>query len=296
MKTERNILLAFLLNMLFSVFELAGGIYTGSVAILSDALHDLGDALSIGAAWLLERKSKGRPDDTHTYGYGRYSALGGVLTSVILLLGSALVIYNAACRLLAPTEINYDGMILFAVVGMVVNLIAAFATREGDSMNQRAVNLHMLEDVLGWLVVLVGAIVMRFTDLRVLDPILSMGVAVFVLLAAGKNLQEAVTLFLEKTPQGITVETLRKELAEIDGVSSVHHIHVRSLDGVRHCATLHAVVSGDAHEIKAAIRHKMADFGIVHVTIETESQGEHCHEQVCTLSGAEHHHHHHHHH
>ncbi|MBR4863824.1 MAG: cation transporter [Oscillospiraceae bacterium] len=294
MKTERNILVAFLLNMLFSVFELVGGIYTGSVAILSDSLHDLGDALSIGAAWLLERKSKRSPDDTHTYGYGRYSVLGSIFTSVILLLGSAAVIYNAACRLLVPTDIDYNGMILFAVVGVVVNLVAAFVTREGDSMNQRAVNLHMLEDVLGWLVVLAGAVIMRFTDLRVLDPILSIGVAVFILVHAGKNLQEAVTLFLEKTPKGVDMDALRKQLTAIEGVTSVHHIHVRSLDGVRHCASLHAVISGDAHGIKDAIRHRMEAFGIVHVTIETEAPGEHCHEEACTLSGAEHHHHHHH--
>ena len=296
MKTERNILLAFLLNMLFSVFELVGGIYTGSVAILSDALHDLGDALSIGAAWLLERKSKRSPDDSHTYGYGRYSVLGSILTSVILLLGSAVVIYNAACRLLAPTDIDYNGMILFAVVGVVVNLVAAFVTREGDSMNQRAVNLHMLEDVLGWLVVLVGAVIMRFTDLRFLDPLLSIGVAVFILVNAVKNLKEAVDLFLEKTPQGIELDALRKHLTAVEGVCSVHHIHVRSLDGVKHCASLHAVISGDAHEVKDAIRREMAEFGITHVTIETEMPGEHCHEEACTLSGTEMHHHHHHHH
>lgn len=294
MKTERNILVAFLLNLLFSVFECVGGLYTGSVAILSDALHDLGDAMSIGVAWLLERKSKRAPDDTHTYGYGRYSVLGGFLTSAILLAGSLVVIYNATCRLFAPTDIDYNGMILFAVVGAVVNLIAAFVTREGDSLNQRAVNLHMMEDVLGWFVVLVGAVVMRFTDLRVLDPLLSMGVAVFILINAVKNLQEAANLFLEKTPAQIDLDALRKRLTDLEGVCSVHHIHVRSFDGVKHCATLHVVISGDAHEIKDAIRHEMESSGIDHVTIETEKQGEHCHDEVCTLSHTEHHHHHHH--
>lgn len=296
MKTEHNILIAFILNLLFSVFEVVGGIFTGSVAILSDALHDLGDAMSIGVSWLLERKSKRPPDDSHTYGYGRYSVLGGIVTSMILLLGSCVVIYNAVCRLLVPTPIHYDGMIIFAVIGAAVNLIAAFVTREGDSMNQRAVNLHMLEDVLGWIVVLVGAVVMRFTQLRFLDPVLSMGAAVFILINAVKNLREATSLFLEKTPEEIDISALRERLTALEGVRSVHHIHVRSIDGFQHCATLHAVITADTHRTKDAIRHALEEFGINHVTVETEAEGEHCHEACCSLSGTEQHHHHHHHH
>ena len=161
MKTERNILAAFFLNLLFSVFEFAGGVLTGSVAIISDAIHDIGDAAGIGISYFLEKKSKKQPDKKYTYGYARYSVIGSVIVTLILLGGSVMVIYNAACRLIAPREIHYDGMIGFAVVGVCVNAFAAFFTRKGDSLNQKAVNLHMLEDVLGWLVVLVGAVVMR---------------------------------------------------------------------------------------------------------------------------------------
>ena len=159
MKPETRILTAFLLNLTFSLFECVGGILTGSVAILSDAVHDLGDALGIGLSYLLERKSRRPPDRTCTYGYARYSVLGGVLTSGLLLLGSAAVICHAAGRLAAPPELNYDGMIVFALIGMCVNGAAAWFTRGGDSLNRRAVSLHMLEDVLGWAAVLVGALV-----------------------------------------------------------------------------------------------------------------------------------------
>ena len=164
MKTERNIFIAFLLNLSFSVFEFIGGIITGSVAIMSDAVHDIGDAASIGISFFLEKKSKGKPDEKYTYGYARYSVVGGLITTLILLLGSVMVIYNAVNRIIEPTEIDYTGMIIFAVVGVCVNFCAAIFTREGGSLNQKAVNLHMLEDVLGWLVVLMGAIVMKFTD------------------------------------------------------------------------------------------------------------------------------------
>ena len=136
MKTERNILFAFVLNLSFSIFELIGGIFTGSVAILSDAIHDVGDATSIGLSYFLEKKSKRAPDNVYTYGYARYSVFGSVITTLILLLGSILVIAKAIERLVAPTEIHYDGMILFAIVGVCVNVSAAFFTREGDSLNQ----------------------------------------------------------------------------------------------------------------------------------------------------------------
>ena len=196
MKTEKNIFLAFILNLAFSIFEFFGGIFTGSVAILSDAVHDIGDAISIGASFFLERKAKRQPNDTYTYGYARFSVLGSVITTLILLIGSLMVIYNAINRLIHPTEINYNGMILFAVIGVLVNFVAALLTKEGASLNQRAVNLHMLEDVLGWLIVLIGAIVMRFTDFRIIDPIMSIGVAIFILVAAVRTLKEALDIIL----------------------------------------------------------------------------------------------------
>ncbi len=294
-----RILTAFLLNLCFSIFELIGGIFTGSVAILSDALHDLGDAAGIGCSFFLERKSRKQPDTTHTYGYTRYSVLGGLITTVILLAGSCIVIYNAVLRLVDPPPIDYNGMLIFAVVGVIVNLAAALFTRHGDSLNQRAVNLHMLEDVLGWLVVLVGAVVMRFTDWVLIDPLMSIGVAVFILIHAMGTLKEILDLFLEKTPDGISVEELSHHLSKLNGVTGVHHIHIRSLDGNRHYATLHAVVDGDPAAAKAAIRKELAEHGITHATIETESVGEECGEVECRVEshgescGGHHHHHHH---
>lgn len=181
MKTERNILIAFILNLAFSIFEFVGGIITGSVAIMSDAVHDIGDAASIGVSYFLERKGE------------KYSIIGAFITTITLLIGSIVTICNAISRLIDPAQINYDGMIVFAIVGVGVNLCAAFVTREGDSLNQKAVNLHMLEDVLGWIVVLVGAIVMRFTDFTLLDPIMSIGVSTFVLINALSNLKEIFT-------------------------------------------------------------------------------------------------------
>ncbi len=296
-KTEKNIFIAFLLNLTFSAVEFMGGIITGSVAILSDSVHDLGDALSIGFSFFLEKKSKKEPDEKFTYGYMRYSVLGSVITTVILLFGSLAVIYNAVMRIISPAEINYDGMIIFAVIGAAVNFIAAYFTKEGDSLNQKAVNLHMLEDVLGWVVVLIGAIIMRFTDIRIIDPLLSIGTSLFILINTTKNLKEVLDIFLEKTPDSVDINELKEHLTEIDGVLDVHHIHIRSIDGYNNYITLHVVAKGDSHNIKHKIREELSEHGINHATIELESEHEHCHEKECHIEHHEtgHHHHHHHH-
>lgn len=296
MKATKSILIAFILNLAFSVFELVGGMYTGSVAILSDALHDLGDAMSIGVSCFLEKKSTRKPDATHTYGYARYSVLGGLITTAILLVGSVAVIGNAAARIANPVPIRYDGMILLALIGAVVNLGAAYFTRYGDSLNQKAVNLHMLEDVLGWLVVLAGAVIMHFTDFALIDPLLSIGVAVYILIHALGNLREIGELFLVKTPRDICVEEIREHLCHIPGVQEVHHIHIWSLDGRQKLATMHVVAQGDVHSIKDAVRQELAEHGIDHATLELEAPGEHCHHRECISAPAPVHHHHHHHH
>lgn len=302
MKSEKNILIAFILNLFFAVFEFVGGILTGSVAILSDAVHDLGDAASIGIAWFLERKSKKQPDHIYTYGYARYSVVGSMVTTLILLVGSGLVIYNAVERIVSPAAIHYDGMILFAVVGVIVNLCAAWFTRKGDSLNQKAVNLHMLEDVLGWVVVLVGAVVIRFTNLVWIDPIMSIGVAVFIFVQAVRGMGEVLDVFLEKAPRDVDAQELEAHLRNMPRVTDVHHLHIWTMDGANHYATVHiAAVHCDAVALKDAIRSECRDHGIVHVTIELEQEGEPCRETKCRPQrnqacshrhGHSHHHHH----
>ena len=303
MKTEKNILIAFILNLSFSIFEIIGGLFTGSVAIISDAVHDLGDATSIGISYFLEKKSKKQPDDTYTYGYARFSVMGSVITTLILLVGSVIVIYNAILRIINPVEINYNGMIIFAIVGALVNFLAAYFTKDGDSLNQKAVNLHMLEDVLGWIVVLVGAIIMRFTDISIIDPLMSMGVAIFIFVNALKNLKEVLDLFLEKIPNNISIEEIKHHIKEIDGVIDVHHIHIWSIDGFHNYATMHIVANENSHEIKDKIREELKEHGIGHATLEIESPDDHCHEEHCHIeetsnshSHAHSHSHHHHHH
>lgn len=294
MKTEKNILIAFLLNLSFSVFELFGGLITGSIAILSDSVHDIGDAMSIGLSYVLEKKSKKKPNNTYTYGYIRYSVIGSIITSTILLTGSIFVIYEAVKRLINPQELNYNGMIIISIIGVVVNTLAAMATKEGDSLNQKSVNLHMLEDVLGWIVVLIGAILIKFTNITYIDAILSIGVALFILRHAARNIKQVLDLFLEKTPENIDIEELKHHLKEIKGIIDIHHIHVRSIDGFNTFITLHAVVKKYDSEIKTQIKEELEEHGICHSTIELELENEECKNKTCKLEHHAHHHHHHH--
>ncbi len=296
MEAKKNILIAFLLNLGFSLFELIGGMLCGSVAIISDALHDFGDAFSLGIAFFLEKKSLRQPDKHYTFGYGRFSVLGGLITTCILIFGSVAVIFGAISRAFDPVPINYDGMIIFAIIGTFVNLCAVFFTRHASSINERSVNLHMLEDVLGWIVVLIGAVLMRFTDFALIDTLISIAVAIFILINGLKNLIEIMRIFLLKTPKGVCIEEITEHLLEIEGITDIHHVHLWSIDGQSVYATLHAVISGDAYNVKQKIKEELLHLGIVHATVETENEGEVCNQRECKITPCEHHTHHHGHH
>ncbi len=292
-----KILLAFILNLFFSVFELVGGFFSGSVAISSDAVHDFGDAISIGISYFLERKSKQKPDESYTYGYMRFSVLGAFITNAVLLIGSVSVIWASVIRLINPEPIDYNAMIVFAVVGLAVNLLATIITSKGESLNERSVNLHMLEDVLGWAVVLIGSVVMRFTDLYFIDAVMSIGVSLYMLWHVARNMREILSLFLVKTPKGMDIAEIKGSLLKIEGVSDVHHIHVWSLSEGSVCCTLHVVASGDFAEVKSEVREQLRKIGIMHSTLELETESEKCSEEICTpVFKEEHGHHHHHHH
>ncbi len=295
MKTERNILIAFLLNLFFAIFEFIGGSITGSISILSDSIHDLGDSLSIGCSYYFEKKSKRKPDNGYSYGYSRYSVIGSLFTTLILLIGSGIVIYESITRIFNPIDINYNGMIIFAIFGVIVNFIAAYVTHEGDSVNQKAVNIHMLEDVLGWIVVLIGAIIMRFTSFRLLDSLMSIGVAIFIFIEAIKNLLETMNIFLEKTPKDIDIDEIKEHILDIKEIKDIHHIHIWTLDGINNYATMHIVSNEDSHTIKEKVKEELHEHNIVHSTIEIESEDEECLDKECHVEQhySSHHHHHH---
>jgi cobalt-zinc-cadmium efflux system protein len=247
---------------------------------------------------IFEKKSKKPPDNTYTYGYAGYSIIGSLITTTILLFSSLGVIYNAILRIISPVEINYNSMIVFAICGFGINLGAAIVTKDGKSINQKAINLHMLEDVLGWAIVLVGAIIMNFTDFYIIDPLMSIGVSIFIFLNSIKSLKNVLDILLKKVPCNINIEDLQKHIIKIDGVVDVHHIHIWSIDGYNNCATMHIVTKNHYHCIKEEIRNELRKHGICHVTIEFETEDEECCNKLCynTIPHIDHHHSHHHNH
>jgi len=298
MKTEKNILIAFILNLSFSIFEFIGGTITNSVAIISDSIHDIGDALSIGISYFLEKKSKKQPDEKYTYGYIRYSIMGSLITTLILVIGTSIVIYNSITRIINPVEIDYNGMIVFAVLGVIVNFMAAYFTKDGNSLNQKSVNLHMLEDVLGWIIVLIGALIIKLTNISIIDSILSILVSLFILVNALKNFKSILDLFLEKTPNDIEISEIKENLLKIENIIDVHHIHIWSIDGYNNYATMHIITKKKNIKTKAQIREKLKQYKINHVTIELEDKNEQCENCECKthFNHDKHHHSHHHHH
>lgn len=295
MKTEKNILVAFILNITFSILEFVGGIFTGSIAIVSDAVHDMIDAISILISFILEKVSKKKANDNYTYGYIRYSVLGALITTVMLICGSVFVIYESVKRIINPVTINYNGMIVFAVFGVIINFLAAYFTREGDSLNQKSVNLHMLEDVLGWVIVLIGSILMKFTNISLIDSIMSILVALFILYGTIGNMKKINDLFLLKAPKSIKFGEIKEHVLSIEGVKNIHHYHIWSIDGVNSFASLHAVIDkkNKNKDIKSLIKEELKEHGISHVTVEIEYDGEICDEKECHIEYKEIGHHHH---
>lgn len=279
--SSKNIKTAFLLNLSFTLIEIVGGLWTNSLAILSDAVHDLGDSLSLGLAWYFDHLSKRGPTQQNTYGYRRYSLLGGLITALILLVGLGVVLWHAVGRLLAPEEVNAPGMILLAIVGIVFNGAALLRVRKGSSLTERVVSWHLLEDTLGWVAVLVGAGIMAVWNLPIIDPILSISISLFVLWNVVRNLRKFFRVFLQFAPTDFDSRSFEQELKAIPKVVSTHHTHSWSIDGQSHVLTTHLVMeaSADRSEIIAAkerVRQLVTESSFEHVTVDVELQGEDC--------------------
>lgn len=281
-----NIKVAFFLNFGFTILEIAGGIFTNSIAIISDAIHDFGDSLSLGLAWYFQKKSAKESDKNYTYGYKRFSLLGAIINSIILIMGSIFVLYEAIPRLLQPQAAKTEGMIVFAVIGIVVNGLAVLRLKKGSSINERVVSLHMLEDVLGWAAILVGSIIMYFFDLPVIDPVMSVLITLYILFHVFRNVRESLHILLQGLPADIDSDKVSKLLLSIENVEEIHDLHIWSIDGNYNILTVHVVLKQPVNiektaELKNKIRKELLQQGIEHATIEFETMEENCSLQEC---------------
>lgn len=284
--STRNIRFAFFINLVFTIVEIIGGLYTNSVAILSDALHDLGDSISLGLSWYFDKVSKRKRDQKYTYGYGRFSLLAAFINSIVLITGSLIIIFVALPRLISPEQPDAQGMIFLAIIGILFNGMAVLRLKKGKSMNEKVVTLHLLEDVLGWVALLIASIIMYFWYFPFLDPILSLVFTFYILYNVIKNFRQTIRIFLQGKPDNINLSTFKEKLLHIAGLHSVHDLHIWTMDGVFYVMTLHMVVKDNIEKdeivrIKSEIRNISQINNIQHVTIEVEFENENCELEKC---------------
>ena len=277
---------ALALNFGFAVIELIGGYLTNSVAIMSDAVHDFGDSISLALALVCEKYARRGSNREYSYGLQRLSLLSALITGTVLVTGSCFVLAHAIPRILHPTTPNLNGMLGLSVLGVVVNGYAAFRMGAGKTMNEKVLTWHLLEDLLGWISIAVVSVVMRFVDLPILDPIMAILVTLFILWGVTRNLRQTIRLFMQGSPTGINVPDITKKILEISSVEQVHDVHLWSLDGSSHVLTIHAVVSPEtsvekADHIRRNIRDLVKGVGNIHCTIEIESNTTECEQRNC---------------
>jgi cobalt-zinc-cadmium efflux system protein len=275
--SSENIGVAFLLNTFFTIVEFIGGIYTNSMAIMSDAVHDLGDSVSLGMAWYFQKISKKKATKTYSYGFRRFSLLGAIINSTILLIGSILVIIKSIPRIISPEVSDAKGMMWFAVLGIIINGVAVLKLRKGTSINERVVALHLFEDVLGWLAILAASIIMQFYEIPLLDPILSIAIACYVLYNVFKNGKESFVILLQGVPVKISVEDVKTKLLENETIIGIKDCHIWTMDGEYTVFSAHLIVQNsvvlweEVAILKADIRTLLHDeFQIEHVTLELD--------------------------
>lgn len=276
---QENIKVAFLLNLTFTIFEIVGGLWTNSMAILTDALHDLGDSISLGVSWYLEKYSEKGPDQKFSYGYARFSLLGALISSVVLLSGSVLIITRAIPRIIQPEAVNPKGMLIFSILGILINGTAVLRLKKGTSLNEKVVSWHLIEDVLGWIVVLIISVVLIFLDLPVLDPIFSLLITIYVLYNVVKNLKEILNIFLQGVPKNLSIKEIEKEIVEKTGAVAAYHTHIWSMEGERHLLSINLIVNDEIERneviaIKQNVRKLMMEKEIDHVTVQVDFESE----------------------
>lgn len=270
--TTRKITLVFYLNLFFAIIEFIFGFLFNSMAIISDAVHDLGDAFSVGAAGFFHKFSTKEANDQYSFGHQRFSLLGALLTSGVLFVGASLVIFHSFFRVLNPEPVNYQGMFWLSIAAIAANGFSAWLMSKGDSKTENLLNLHMLEDLLGWVGVLIVSGLLHFTDWYVLDPLLSIAVALFIIVKTWPLFKETIEIFLEATPRSLSRQVIADDICSIPGVSNLSHLHLWSIDGNEHALTV--TISTDCSEareqekIKEAIRRKLIDYSVTHTTIE----------------------------
>lgn len=274
-RSTKNIKIVFFINLLFSILEFIFGFLFNSFAILSDAVHDLGDSVSVGLAWFFQKYSQEEANSVFSYGHQRFSIMGAIITSIVLLAGSLIMLTRSIPLLFNPQEVNAEGMFVLALFAIAMNGYAAWLLSRGNSKSESVLNLHMLEDVLGWIGVLLVSTVVRFTGWYILDPILSIFISLFIFIKALPHFISSIKVLLQAVPDDVDIDRLRNDILEIENVHAVSHLHVWSIDGEENAMTVTFFTTLTdmikIEEIKDEIKFLTKEISVSHITIEAIS-------------------------
>ena len=273
MTTKCAVWLAFFLNLSYAIVEFIAGRVFGSSAVLADSVHDLGDAIAIGVSAVLETISNREEDSQYTLGYKRFSLLGALITAVILMKGSVLVILENITKIFHPQPVNDEGILWLGIIAVTINVLASLVVRKGKTKNEFILSLHFLEDTLGWIAVILMAIILRFTDWYILDPLLSLVISFFILSKAIPRFWSTLKIFLDAVPEGVDIEQVKKDLEQLDHVASVNQLNLWTMDGLEKNAIVHVCLKeiGQMENCKESIRNLLKDCGFQNITIEVDA-------------------------
>ncbi|WP_206922695.1 cation diffusion facilitator family transporter [Alicyclobacillus suci] len=290
---------AFALTCVILVVELAGGAISHSLALMSDAGHVLTDVFAIGLSWFALRQSVKPADEKMTFGYARWGILAALLNGLTLIAITLWILWEAYHRLEHPSAVHSLWMFVSAAVGICINLYLAAGMRDEENLNVRSAVLHMLGDAAASAGVIVAGIVILLTHWYLVDPLLSIAIALFIAFGAWRIVRQTIKILMEATPQTIDFREVVGKLKAVPGIHDVHDVHVWAITNGQNALSCHAVLDGnmtirESQQILRDAEHCLAHFGIGHVTIQIED-GSHPHENRALCKAAdqsgEHHHH-----
>ncbi len=273
-QASSNISITLILSFLFNIVVIIGGLYTNSIAIVSDAIHDMTDTFCLLISWILERASLKGKNDKYTYGYQRLSILSAIITSVFVIIASLLVIYESVTRIFSVVSPNPEGMFFFSIIGIIFKGLSVYKVYNGQTYNEKAISFHLLGDVFRWLAILILSIVLMFWNVPILDPLISLIIAIWLIYTLGKTLLDSLRIMLQKVPEEYDLKKLKENILNIDNVSEILDIHLWSLDGIDLILTAKIKVESSQKEDLLKIREEISklsdDFDVSEETIEFE--------------------------
>jgi cobalt-zinc-cadmium efflux system protein len=272
-KATVHLSFALVLNLIFNVIVIVGGLLTNSIAILADAVHDVGDTLAIFIAWFLQKFSEKGRDSDFTYGYKRFSVLGAAITSTIVICACFVVLWEAINRFFQPVTPSSTGMLLVAILGVILKGLSIYSLYGGKTFNERSIYVHLFGDVIEWIVVLILSIVLIFVNIPILDPLASIAISLWIIYNLGTNLYRSLKVLVQRVPDKFDIESFKNQVLDINGVTNIQDLHVWSLDGLSNVISIKINVSNDnnlenLNHIKSEINWIAKEFNVIDSTIE----------------------------